>query len=309
MSTPVTAREIADTIQGYELLDTSGLPRHSIRRVMSPDDATALVGSTVPTLDATPALTRGGLWTDEETGQPVLGIFPCPEPAALRSAVLASQGALAMGTYRSGTGNRNVSVTFGYRPRKPMMGGQEGCVLTAFNRDFPDEAAFLAHYADVLAAQLGAAFPEIEVMGREVIERVLPDWRLSASSLWTSGVINKESSLPYHRDGNNFDAWSVMPVIRRGVRGGHLHLPEYGLVIPCRDAFTVAFYGKGLVHGVTPMIKTARDGYRISVVYYALQGLKDCHTFAEETAYARRRRSQREDAMGQGRTLDKRRGE
>src|SRR3546814_11522396 len=44
--------------------------------------------------------------------------------------------------------------------------------------------------------------------------------------------------------------------------------------------------------------KTSPDGYRISVVYYALQGLKDCHTFAEETAYARRRRAEREDDLG-----------
>src|SRR3546814_4509638 len=46
------------------------------------------------------------------------------------------------------------------------------------------------------------------------------------------------------------------------------------------------------------MKKTSPDGYRISVVYYALQGLKDCHTFAEETAYARRRRAEREDDLG-----------
>jgi hypothetical protein len=282
------------------------LPRRTLRRVMSAEDATALVGSTVPTLDPTDSLSRGGLWTDEETGEPVLGIFPCPELAALRQAVLTVQaeGAFAMGTLRAGSGNRNKSVTFGYRPRKPMM-SQEGCVLTAFNRDWPDEAAFLAHYSEVLAGQLAEGFPEIEVMGRDTIAQVLPDWRLSKSSLWTSGVINKESSLPYHRDGNNFPAWSVMPVIRRGVRGGHLHLPEYDIAIPCRDGFTVAFYGKGLVHGVTPMTKTQRDGYRISIVYYALQGLKDCHTFAEETAMARAKRTAREDAMGAGKVLSK----
>src|SRR3546814_9621545 len=87
-----------------------------------------------------------------------------------------------------------------------------------------------------------------------------------------------------------------MPVIRRAVSGGHLHIPEYGITVPCRDGYAVAFFGKRLVHGVTPLKKTSPDGYRISVVYYALQGLKDCHTFAEETAYARRRRPAREAA-------------
>lgn len=273
------------------------LPRATLTRVLPKEDATALVGTKVPTLEATTSLRKGGLWTDADTGEPVLGIFPCPDLANLRRHVLSSQESMNVrGTPRAASGNRNTSVTFGYRPRKPMM-RQEGCVLTAFNRDYPDTAAYLAHYSGVLAQQLAAAFPEIEVMGRDVIERVLPDWRLDDHSLWTSGVINKESSLPYHRDGNNFDAWSVMPVLRRSVRGGFLHIPEYGLTVPARDGWSVAFYGKGLVHGVTPMRKTKADGYRISVVYYALQGLKDCHTFAVETAYAARRRAEREEGL------------
>src|SRR3546814_19857088 len=92
------------------------------------------------------------------------------------------------------------------------MMSQEGCVLTAFNRDYPSVAAFLAHYSEVLAAQVAQTFPEVEVAAKEAVAEVLPDWRLSASSAWTSGVINRESSMPYHRDGNNFEAWSVMQV-------------------------------------------------------------------------------------------------
>lgn len=273
------------------------LPRRFIHRVMPADEATQLIGTKSQDRPPTPALRDAGLWLDADSGEPVLGLFRCSELPELRRSILVSQEATSKhGTLRSGSGNRNRSVTFGYRPRKPMM-HQEGCVLTTFNRDHPVEAAFLSHYADLLARQLGDAFPEIEIMGRDVIKQVLPDWRLSDDSLWTSGVINKESTLPYHRDANNFDAWSVMPVIRRGVRGGHLHIPEYDLVVPCRDGYSVAFFGKRLVHGVTPMKKITRDGYRISVVYYALQGLKDCHTFAEETALAAARRSEREDRM------------
>lgn len=280
------------------VLDLGTLPRGELRRVLTPEEGTALVGSTVPTLAPTRALRKGGLWYDADSGEPVLGIYPCEELPTLRRSILSVQESMKPGsTIRASSGNRNTSVTFGYRPRKPMM-SQEGCVLTAFNRDYPSVAAFLAHYSEVLAGQVAATFPEVEVAAKAAVESVLPDWRLSASSAWTSGVINKESSLPYHRDGNNFEAWSVMPVLRRGVEGGHLHIPEYGITVPCRDGYAVAFFGKRLVHGVTPMRKTRADGYRISVVYYALQGLKDCHTFAEETAYARRRRAEREDSLG-----------
>lgn len=270
-------------------MDLSTLPRRTLGRVLPVDDATALVGTRVPTLRPTVELRQPGLWFDADSGDPVLGIFPCPELPTLRQVILSSRSG------RSGT-----AVTFGSRPRKPAQNGQEGCVLTAFNRDFPDAAAFLGHYSDVMAGQLAATFPDVVEQGRAAVLQVLPDWRLSSSSLWTSGVINTESSLPYHRDGNNFEAWSVMPVIRRGVRGGHLHIPEYGVVVPCRDGQSVAFFGQQLVHGVTPMEKVTPDGYRVSIVFYALRGLKNCHDYAEETAFALRRRTEREQSIARG---------
>lgn len=280
--------------------DLSDLPRDTLARQMSAEDATELVGTRVPDLPPTRALRDGGLWYDADTGEPVLGIYPCEELPTLRRAVLMARDTMTTeGVIRAGSGSKNTSVTFGYRPRKPMM-SQEGCVLTAFNRDYPDVAAFLSHYSEVLAAQLAATFPDVERAAHEAVSAVLPDWRLSASSAWTSGVINKESALPYHRDGNNFEAWSVMPVLRRSVAGGHLHIPEYGVTVPCRDGYSVAFFGRRLVHGVTPMHRTAPDGYRVSVVFYALRGLKDCHSFAEETAYARTRRTQREESIAAG---------
>lgn len=273
----------------------SSIPRVPIARTLPVEEATALVGTKVEAKDPT---FRGPLlYVDADTGEPVLGHFPLPDLARFRRVILGISWEGSHNVYRANSGNRNVSKTFGYRPRKPMM-RNEGCVLAQFGRDNPDTQAYLAQYADVLAGQLGDAFPEIEVMGRDVIQQVLPDWRLTENALWTSGVINKESALPYHRDGNNFDAWSVMPVVRRGVRGGHLHLPEYDMVVPCRDGFSVMFFGKRLVHGVTPMTKVTPDGYRVSVVYYALRGLKDCHTYAEETAYAARRRTERETELG-----------
>jgi hypothetical protein len=136
-------------------------------------------------------------------------------------------------------------------------------------------------------------------MGARAVEEVLPEWRLAPGSLWTSGVINYVSQLPYHRDGNNFDAWSVMPVLRYGVRGGYLHIPEYGIVAPCRNGQVVAFYGKRVVHGVTPMRRLRPDGYRISCVYYALRGLRNCAEYAVEVGRARRRRTERERSLAE----------
>jgi hypothetical protein len=110
----------------------------------------------------------------------------------------------------------------------------------------------------------------------------------------TSGVINKTSTLPYHYDGNNFDMWSAMPIIRRGTRGGYLSVPEYDITIECRDGWVVFFPGFRLLHGVTPIAHVAKDAYRFTVVYYCLRGMKDCFTYAVEQAEARKRRTERE---------------
>jgi hypothetical protein len=39
------------------------------------------------------------------------------------------------------------------------------------------------------------------------------------------------------------------------------------------------------------------DAYRYSVVYYALRGMKDCFTYAVETAKGKESRTAREDGM------------
>ena len=43
------------------------------------------------------------------------------------------------------------------------------------------------------------------------------------------------------------------------------------------------------------MHTTSPDGYRYSVVYYALRGMKDCFTYAMELGQARAARTERED--------------
>ena len=45
------------------------------------------------------------------------------------------------------------------------------------------------------------------------------------------------------------------------------------------------------------MSPKTKDAYRYSVVYYALRGMKDCFTYAVETAKGKERRTAREDKM------------
>ena len=158
----------------------------------------------------------------------------------------------------------------------------------------PEEHDVLVQTADILGDIMREIAPEIYEKDASETSAVADEWRISERSLWTSGVVNKTSTLPYHYDGNNFDMWSAMPVVRRGTRGGYLSIPEFDAVIECRDGWVLFFPGFRLLHGVTPIQHITKDAYRYTVVYYCLRGMKDCFTYAVEQAEARKRRTERE---------------
>lgn len=261
-----------------------------IERVMPPADATELVGQPLEHRDAN--ITREVVFT--EGGQPVAANLRLSRDmrAALRRAVLG----LGFTENPRASGMNSSSRNFGYSPRRPVY-SRDGCRSTGVSFENPDAAATLARCATVLQDMLAGFAPDQAASDAEVLAQVDDSWRLGDQSLWTSGVINRSSRLPYHRDSFNFPTWSAMPVLRRGMRGGHLHLPEYDLTFDCADGYVVFFAGHELVHGVTPMRPVNDDGYRYSVVYYALKGMKDCYTHAVETEYANRRRTEREREM------------
>lgn len=270
------------------------LPLYAVDRTRTPDEASELVGDFVEDDETARVLDRPGIYFDSETGDPVCAYDAYPgDVARLRRAAV---GIHWDRTYRGSTGIKNVSRTFGMAPRKPML-QRESCRPASLFHEQPEIHAELETSATLLAKWVSTNLPEIAAEDRKTVEPVLPEWRIGEESIWTSGVVNLSSQLPYHRDGANFSSWSAMPILRRGTRGGRLHLPEYDASIACRDGMVAYFPGWRLVHGVTPIRKVADDGYRITIVYYSLQGMKDCHTFAVETARGRRIRAERESHM------------
>lgn len=268
------------------------MDRFPVLRALTPDEATAMVGSRVGPMDAN--IARAGVWHDADTDEPVFAYLPMDRNLVrmLRARIVGYQVAAV-------TRNANYSTkstTFGYSPRA-AINRREGCQASAFARDERDRQNVLDATAVALQYTMIDIDPAIVDRDRARLAAIKPDWFLGEQELWTSGVINQSSQLPYHRDRFNFPTWSAMPVLRRGMDGGFLHIPEYAATIACRDGWALFFPGHDLVHGVTPMTPRAKDAYRYSIVYYALRGMKDCHTAAEETAYARRRRTEREIAM------------
>ena len=272
------------------------LPVHEVSRLMTGKDATALVGETVPDFEST--VNDEGIYVDAETGEIVLVYAPLKSGTEdLRAAVLNTP----MGSVKRASGIDQESRSFGMAPRKVMQ-GRDACRPASLAYERPSEHAFLARLALDLGETLREISPEKYQENIDALAEIDKDWRITEGALWTSGNINRSATLPYHRDGFNFDSWSAMPVVRRGMRGGYLNVPEYGLTVGCRDGWVVFFNGYRIVHGVTPMAKSTDDGYRFSVVYYALRGMKDCFSYAVETAKGAKRRTQRDEERASSKT-------
>lgn len=269
----------------------SNLPEFFIKRVLSKEEADKVVGLTVETTE--PNVNEAGIYRDADTGEAILVYAPYPAPVtALRAAVLNTE----YSTTLRASGTRNNSRVFGFTNRSAVL-QREACTPTSLSWESPEAQITLNETAEVLGNYLREQLPEVFEHDYQEIQQVLPEWRLTEDALWTSGVINQSSALPYHRDGSNFDTWSAMPVIRRGMDGGNLHMPEYDITINCRDGWALWFNGYAYVHGVTPLKPRTKDGYRYSIVFYAKRGMKDCHTYAVEVGEARKRRAEREAGM------------
>ena len=203
--------------------------------------------------------------------------------------------AYPMSTTKRTAGIRNVSAVFGYVSRRVHM-KREGCRACGGAGEAPGAHQAIMDAGQWLTAELGDLCPDVYAADQRTAEPIHPEWRIPGTH-WTSGVLNDTSPLPYHYDRNNLPTWSAMIVARRDVEGGHLHIPELNLTIPCRDRDVVYFPGWNYVHGVTPMRRTRPDGYRYTAVFYTVAGMQTCLPPAEETARARQHRSHREDTL------------
>jgi len=267
------------------------LPLYDLERVMPEDEANDLIGDTVPEL--APTVTEAGMYRDADTGEPLLIYAPYPgDIGPLRRAILAVE----FNSLKRANGVRNVSRTFGMSPRR-VSHWRESCRASVLSIEQPEQHAEIAHAADEMAKWFRSLMPEQADQDRAESGEIDDEWRMSDNAVWTSGVINKSSTLPYHRDRMNFDVWSAMPVLRRGMKGGYLTIPSYDATVACRDGWVSVFPGYRLVHGVTPMRLRQPDGYRYSIVYYALRGMKDCFTYAAGLEAGRAARTKREEEM------------
>lgn len=261
------------------------------KRILTHGEAVAMKNETVPELEPN---AESPAWVIDGTGgEPIALVLRAPKDlmTGLRQAMLR----YPMSTTLRSTGVRNVSSVFGYAARNQVL-RREGCRVCGGAADAPREHQTIMAAAVDFSDLLHEHYVERSTADRRYAAQVLPEWRMGGTQ-WTSGVLNETSALPYHTDANNMPTWNAMVVARRGTRGGHFHVPEYGLVLPCRDGDVCFFPAYRLIHGVTPIRKVAEDGYRYSAVYYSVSRMRDCLPADEELAQGRVARSEREDTL------------
>lgn len=175
------------------------------------------------------------------------------------------------------SGISGANMTFGCLPPVPLR-KRYGCSRCAVYRTHPELAALLDAATDRVWETFRRYAPAEAVNTRLAVEssRIPRPWQMG-SSPWTSGVVNANAGLPYHRDaGNVHGAWSGMLGLRRHCEGGYLHIADLDAWLAIPDGSIALFDGAGTTHGVTPFRFTHPAGYRFTAVWYARAGMSVC---------------------------------
>lgn len=177
-------------------------------------------------------------------------------------------------------GFKSKSVSFGFKPRAPLR--RQPCSLSGLSRTTNGVQEIIEQWTKVVTSNYERCLPEKVAEHLRIVDEVIRDYRL-AGTVFTSGIVNQSSQLPYHFDSGNFEgAWSAMLGMKSGVDGGRLVIPKYGLSLGISDGSMTFFDGQNALHGVTPIMKTKTGGHRYTVVWYSIQQMWKCLTTEDE---------------------------
>lgn len=225
-----------------------------------------------------------GTYVDEptvvyENGAPALGYFFVP-PSLLRDIRRVVKQTKPTKNGRT-WGIPTQSTVYGVMPRNALR--VDYCRFTKSSREELEFFRTMDHYCEVLCELYERYFPEnYKAAQAEVQGEVAPDWRHNSTPFQTINI-NVNHAIRYHRDTGNFrKAMSTVLIVKEEIEGGELVVPEFDLTLSQRDGAFTIFDGQGLVHGVLPIRRTSPRGYRASVVFYSMNGLRHCYPYQEE---------------------------
>lgn len=198
-------------------------------------------------------------------------------------------------------GMQGQSRVFGWMPRRTLR--TDFCHIAQLAIENPGAHQAISTYAEQVSTWYERYNPGLYAKHEALMqEKISQDYRMpdAPKTVFTSGIVNKDNSLPYHFDAGNFrDVWSCMLVFKRDIQGGHLSVPELDLGFQLKNNSLFMFDGQGILHGVTPITKTSRKAYRYSIVYYSLQQMWNCLPITDEIIRIRQKKTEREQLRAQ----------
>ena len=112
--------------------------------------------------------------------------------------------------------------------------------------------------------------PELYRKQLEVFKNVDDKWKLG--NIFTSSISNYNISASYHTDNANLkNCVNVIICKRKNSKGGCTTIPDYGTTVNSADNSMLVYPAWRNLHGVTPIIPLAPDGYRNTLVFYPLK--------------------------------------
>jgi len=245
--------------------------------------------------------------TDAETGKVVAVHIVCATDLATDLAASLSQVKWDDQVFNNASTTSRLNGmavthrTFGYQPPVPMR-RRYGCSRSIFNSEYPKAMDQIGRFCEIAEHVFRTHASDVhDLTAQRVRDNIAPAWLINGTP-WSSGIINKTVSLPYHRDQANIStSWSAMLVCRRQVEGGLLHLADYDTYLGVPHGSITIFDGQSVVHGVTGLRMAHPGGFRYSLVTYAKTGMRKC--CADPSQEARRaalHATEAEDARAAG---------
>ena len=232
-------------------------------------------------------------------GGECVGIYvnlPASEVAAMRDVARSTK---FVATARAAKGLPTQSSVFGSLPRTPFR--VDFCRFS--QQSTKEQRNFMAafNYSERIAAIYQEHLPEAYAYNLRLLrENVHADWRPNDTPFTTCNF-NINHAIKYHRDSGNFKGvFSNVLILKDGIAGGQLVFPELGIAFEQADGALGIFDGQKWMHGVTALQKLKPSGYRASIVYYALSGMKNCYPYKEETARFKKLRVEKEEQRSKG---------
>ena len=174
-------------------------------------------------------------------------------------------------TMKRSSGVLQFSTILGAVPPRPHMRRPYSTISSVHSvksaKNFVKAMSLAAKESELLIKQLA---PNIYEKQLELFKGIDDKWKFG--NMFTSSISNYNIAAPYHRDTANLvGAVNVIICKRQNSKGGCTTIPDYGATIDSCDNSMLVYPAWRNVHGVTPIVPLADDGYRNTLVFYPLK--------------------------------------